>query len=183
MTGDIVTPEVRSRMMSNIRGKNTKPELLVRSGIHKRGFRYRLHANRIPGKPDIVLPKYQAALFINGCFWHGHDCHLFKWPKTRREFWFEKISSNKKRDLSVRKSILASGWRYLDVWECALKGRNRLDYDCALDLIEDWIKSGRRTGEISSRNTEASPTTTSGSNNPSSGSEGRPARRGNLPPF
>ena len=91
---DVVDRKTRSRMMSGIRGKNTRPELLIRKGLHARGFRFRLHDKRLPGKPDLVLPKYSAVIFVHGCFWHGHDCHLFKWPQSRREFWRKKITRN-----------------------------------------------------------------------------------------
>lgn len=88
---DVVTPEKRSKMMSGIQGKNTKPELTIRKGLHALGFRYRLHGKTLPGKPDLVFPKYKAVIFIHGCFWHAHHCHLFKWPSTRVDFWQEKI--------------------------------------------------------------------------------------------
>lgn len=87
---DKVSSEVRKRMMSNIRSKNTKPELILRKGLHQLGFRFRLHHRQLPGKPDMVFPKYRAVIFDHGCFWHGHQCHLFKWPATREEFWYQK---------------------------------------------------------------------------------------------
>ena len=90
---DIVSPEVRSRMMSGIRGRDTKPELVLRRGLHALGFRYRISPKDVPGKPDMVFPRYHAVILAHGCFWHGHDCHLFRWPSSRREFWRAKISS------------------------------------------------------------------------------------------
>lgn len=134
--------------MSGIRGSNTKPEMLIRRGLFARGFRYRLHAAGLPGKPDIVLPRYRATIFVNGCFWHGHDCHLFRMPSTRSEFWQGKIAANMARDQVVRQSLLESGWRQLVVWECALKGRTRLDFALVLDRIIEWLRGDEPTGEI-----------------------------------
>ena len=111
-----VDKETRSRMMSGIHGKNTKPEMLIRKGLHALGFRYRLHSLKLPGKPDIILPKYRAIILINGCFWHAHNCHLFKWPSTRKEFWEAKILSNKKRDLENLKQYSDAGWKTLVIW-------------------------------------------------------------------
>src|SRR5690349_4259655 len=110
-------------MMSGIRGKNTRPELILRSGLHRRGFRFRLHPADLPGKPDLVFPKHQAVLFAHGCFWHGHDCHLFKWPRTREEFWRTKIEQNRKVDERAQTRLGQAGWRQAVVWECALKGK------------------------------------------------------------
>jgi DNA mismatch endonuclease, patch repair protein len=97
---DIVPKAKRSEMMAGIRGKNTRPEMLVRRALHAHGYRFRLHRKDLPGKPDIVLPKYRAVIFVHGCFWHGHDCHLFKWPKTREDFWIQKIKNNQERDIA-----------------------------------------------------------------------------------
>jgi len=120
---DIVSKEVRSKMMSGIRGKNTKPELLVRRGLFAKGFRYRLHAQDLPGKPDLVFAKYRTVLFVNGCFWHGHNCHLFRPPATNTDFWETKIAKNRAKDESNKHLLLASGWKVVIVWECAMKGR------------------------------------------------------------
>ena len=122
---DVVEPEVRSRMMAGIRGKNTRPELIVRRMLHAAGFRYRLHDRSLPGKPDLVFARRKAVIFVNGCFWHGHDCHLFRWPGTRTEFWREKISTNIRRDRHTRDQLAALGWRVGEIWECSLKGRER----------------------------------------------------------
>jgi DNA mismatch endonuclease (patch repair protein) len=138
---DIVSSETRSRMMSGIRGKNTKPEILIRKVLFAQGFRYRIHDKNLPGKPDLVLPKYKAVIFIQGCFWHLHDCHLFKWPKSREDFWREKIESNKARDVKVIRDITASGWRILIIWECALKGKTRRSLEELSDMVVDWIRS------------------------------------------
>ncbi|SHF06030.1 T/G mismatch-specific endonuclease [Thermomonas hydrothermalis] len=108
--------------MSGIRGQNTKPEILVRSLLHREGFRFRLHVRELPGKPDIVLPKYRAAIFVHGCFWHGHDCPLYRLPGTRPDFWRNKIDRNRASDRRARDALLAAGWRVAVVWECALRG-------------------------------------------------------------
>lgn len=137
---DVVSVAVRSRMMSGIRGKNTKPELIIRRGLHAKGFRYLLHDKRLPGKPDLVFPRYRAVIFVHGCFWHGHDCHLFKWPKTRKEFWRKKIERNKEVDENALAVLAKSGWRYCIVWECALKGRTRLVGDDVIRSIARWLE-------------------------------------------
>lgn len=111
--------------MAAIKGGNTKPEILIRRHLHSLGFRYRLHDSRLPGKPDLVFPQFHAVLFINGCFWHGHDCNLFRWPRTRPEFWRRKICRNIARDLRNEAELVASDWRVGIVWECALKGPGR----------------------------------------------------------
>ena len=98
---DVVDTATRSRMMAGIKGKNTQPERLVRSLLHRKGFRFRLNVRELPGKPDIVLPSYHAVIFVNGCFWHGHDCVRFKWPKTRTDFWQHKIEGNRSNDQKV----------------------------------------------------------------------------------
>lgn len=135
---DIVDPATRSRMMSGIRGKNTKPELLIRKALHARGFRYRLHCD-LPGKPDICLPKHRAVIFVHGCFWHGHDCHLFKWPGTRPEFWRAKIGRNREVDAAAEAALLAAGWRVGTVWECALKGRYRPPIEEVYARCGEWV--------------------------------------------
>ena len=145
---DVVDKATRSRMMSGIRGKDTKPELQIRKALHARGFRYLLHDRRLPGKPDIVLPKYNAVIFIHGCFWHGHDCHLFKMPKSRRAFWNRKINGNRQRDEETYSRLREQGWYILTVWECALKGRGRYPADTVIDKIVDWIKYSPRSRSI-----------------------------------
>lgn len=137
---DVLTAEQRSFNMSRIRGKDTAPEMLIRRGLHARGFRYRLHDRRLPGHPDLVFPQYRAVIFIHGCFWHGHGCHLFKWPTTRREFWETKISRNRERDLRAVESLAADGWRVLTVWECALKGSQRQPAEHVLADCSRFLK-------------------------------------------
>ncbi len=142
---DIVDSATRSRMMSGIRGKDTKPEIRLRKALFARGFRYRLHSRNLPGRPDILLPRYRAAIFVHGCFWHGHDCHLFRLPKTRADFWHRKIEGNRQRDLLVQERLADEGWRALTVWECAMKGRTRLPFDELVARISDWlVGSGRQ---------------------------------------
>lgn len=137
--------------MAGIRGKNTQPELLVRRGLHRLGFRYRLHDKRLPGKPDLVFPKYRAVIFVHGCFWHGHDCHLFKWPTSREEFWHQKINRNRDLDKVHIEQLHTQGWRVLLVWECALKGKARLGLDDVLDRATAWIRSTEQECEIKGR--------------------------------
>jgi len=137
---DVVDPATRSRMMSGIRGKNTKPELLIRKALHARGFRYRLHCD-LPGKPDICLPRYRAVIFVHGCFWHGHGCHLFKWPSTRPEFWKAKIERNREVDAVAETKLKAAKWRLATVWECALKGSKKRRLCDVVDQLEGWLKA------------------------------------------
>jgi DNA mismatch endonuclease (patch repair protein) len=137
---DVVDPATRSRMMSGIRGKNTKPELLIRKALHARGFRYRLHCD-LPGKPDICLPKHRAVIFVHGCFWHGHGCHLFKWPGTRPEFWRAKIGRNCEVDRAAEARLADLGWRVAVVWECAIKGRERIPVDRLMGCVAQWLTS------------------------------------------
>lgn len=127
--------------MAAIKAKNTKPELQIRRALHAQGYRYRLHVKSLPGKPDLVLPKFRAAVFINGCFWHKHPCHLFKLPTTRREFWEEKLARNVANDDNAKSALLNQGWRVATVWECALKGRTRRNFDGAMHELVDWIES------------------------------------------
>ena len=119
--GEKISPEVRSRMMSSIRGKNTLPERTVRSMLHKLGFRFRLHA-RLPGRPDIVLPRYKLAIMVHGCFWHRHaHCRFATSPKSNTSFWQAKFADNVRRDASAIADLRKAGWRTLIVWECCLK--------------------------------------------------------------
>mgnify|MGYP003795530233 FL=1 len=145
---DVVSAAVRSRMMAGIKGRNTRPELLITSLLHKRGFRFRLHDRALPGKPDLVFRKYKAVIFIQGCFWHGHKCHLFKWPATREKFWRTKIGINKKNDRKNHEQLMKRGWRVLDIWECALKGVGRRTTENIAMLVTGYLKSGARYQEI-----------------------------------
>ena len=157
---DIVSPETRSRMMSGIRGRDTKPELAIRRGLHARGFRYRLGNYRkngrpLPGRPDLVFPRLEAVVFVHGCFWHGHDCHLFRMPSTRRAFWEEKIAANIARDHAAVAALAGAGWRIGTVWECALKGRTRLPADEVTERLAGWLRSGERTIGIAGEERDA----------------------------
>lgn len=145
---DIVTRDVRSRMMSGIRGTDTIPELMLRKGLHALGFRYKLHDRNLPGKPDLVFPKYNAVLFANGCFWHAHDCHLFKWPKSREDFWRKKIGGNRERDKKIAAQLREKEWRILRVWECALKGRTKIDLGSVLELSALWLRGNEQEMDI-----------------------------------
>lgn len=138
---DVVGPAVRSRMMAAIKGKNTNPELILRKGLHARGIRFRLNHRNLPGRPDLVFPRRRAVLFAHGCFWHGHGCHLFKWPSTHSDFWHSKIKRNVERDGEVRQQLAAAGWRVGLVWECAVKGRARLPLAQVLDSCTAWLFS------------------------------------------
>ena len=145
---DIVSQSKRKEMMAGIRNKNTKPEMIIRKELFARGYRYRLHCNELSGKPDMILSKYKTVIFINGCFWHCHDCHLFKWPKARKDFWESKILSNKTRDQLNRKVLLMEGWRILNIWECAIKGKTRLNWERLFFEIESWLASYPNYGNI-----------------------------------
>ncbi|MGE7470053.1 very short patch repair endonuclease [Bosea sp. NPDC003192] len=150
-----MSPEVRSRMMSGIRGKNTKPEMIIRRGLHALGFRFRLHEKKLPGKPDLVFPGRKAVIFIHGCFWHGHDCNLFKWPSSRVEFWQAKIFRNREIDAAAEAALLAAGWRVAAVWECALKGRTRLPLEVVIGQCAAWLRSEEASLTIRGADNEA----------------------------
>ena len=138
--------------MSRIRSKDTKPELLIRKAMHAAGYRFRIHRKDLPGNPDIVLPKYHAIIFINGCFWHGHDCHLYRLPKTNAEFWEKKIDKNRRNDrLSIEK-LAQDSWRIMIIWECAIKGKMKLPLHDIVSFISDWLLSNSSQSEIKGGN-------------------------------
>lgn len=137
-------------MMAGIRGKDTKPELLIRSGLHQMGYRFRLHDRALPGCPDVVLPGRRAVIEVRGCFWHGHDCHLFRWPSTRKEFWRAKIAGNIERDLRNQSDLLQQGWRVAEVWECQLKGKERRSVDEVLAKLAGFLRGGEPSCAIGS---------------------------------
>lgn len=145
---DVLTPEQRRLNMSRIRGRDTKPELCIRRGLHRRGLRFRLHAKHLPGKPDLVFPKYGAVIFIHGCFWHGHACGLFKLPATHTKFWKEKIERNCHRDRSANHLLRQSGWRVLLVWECSLRGSQKLPMEEVLALCEEFLFSACESAQV-----------------------------------
>lgn len=145
---DIVDSATRSRMMSGIRSRDSRPEMVIRRGLHARGYRYRLHSRRLPGKPDLVFNSRRAVIFVHGCFWHGHTCHLFKWPSTRAAWWRTKIEANRVRDASVREQIADMGWRQLRVWECVLKGVNRRSPDDVVEEVAAWLEGDEADYDI-----------------------------------
>lgn len=133
------TKEVRSRNMSHIRSKNTKPEEKVRKYLFSKGFRYRKNVRGLPGCPDIVLPKYKTVVFINGCFWHKHNCPRFVWPSSNVEYWIPKIQKNVERDELNTQKLVEMGWNVLFVWECQLKKKR---FEATMSLLLDRIKKG-----------------------------------------
>ena len=145
---DPLTPAQRRHCMSRIRATDTRPEMVIRRGLHARGLRYRLHERKLSGTPDLVFPGHRAALFIHGCFWHGHDCPLFRLPVTRTDFWEDKIARNRRRDDDAIAVLGAQGWRALVVWECALRGRGRLPLENVLARAHAWIVDGQGSAEI-----------------------------------
>ena len=137
---DVKTPEQRSRNMAAIKGKDTKPEMIVRKYLFSRGLRFRVQVRKLPGKPDIVLPKYKTAIFVNGCFWHGHEgCKYFRLPKSNVEFWKEKIERNIERDKESMQTLFDLGWKVVRVWECEL--RNKANREETLNKIYTSITS------------------------------------------
>jgi DNA mismatch endonuclease (patch repair protein) len=136
---DRVEPAIRSKMMSSIRCRDTEPERIIRKLLHSRGFRFRLNSNKLPGKPDLVLPKYSAVIFVHGCFWHGHNCKYFRLPSSRRLFWEKKIDSNRQRDRLTSKTLRNMGWRVIEVWECALRAKPPEKIQELGDSIASWL--------------------------------------------
>ena len=139
---DVHNSATRSRNMAAIKGKNTRPELWLRQRLHRRGFRYRLNVSTLPGKPDLVFPRYKAVIFVHGCFWHMHQCPLFRLPATRTEWWEQKLIQNRQRDLAEQDKLREMGWRILLVWECAIKGRRKIPEAELLAQVAKWLKNG-----------------------------------------
>lgn len=148
---DVVTAETRSKMMARIRGKDTKPEIIIRKELFRKGFRYRLHDKKLTGKPDIVLPRYRAVIFVHGCFWHGHACPLFRLPSTRTDFWKTKVDRNRHNDARAISTLLTSDWRVAIVWECTLKGRGKWQLNVLIDAITQWLRGSDLELEIYGR--------------------------------
>jgi DNA mismatch endonuclease (patch repair protein) len=148
---DIVDSATRSRMMSGIRAKNTKAEVEIRKRLFAAGFRYRLHDTKLPGKPDIIFPSYKAVIFIHGCFWHAHDCELFKVPSTRKAFWHKKLNRNREKDEENNRNLKKDGWRIMTIWECSFRGAGK-KRDKQIDVIikkaVKWLTSGKRSIEM-----------------------------------
>jgi DNA mismatch endonuclease (patch repair protein) len=145
---DIVDRTTRSRIMSRIRSRDTRIEVLLRRALFARGFRYRLHGTCVVGHPDMYLPKYRAAIFVHGCYWHGHDCTLFRLPSTNTDFWRQKIGRNRERDRSVIMALSSAGTRVMTVWECSIRGKGPEAVGLVADRLADWLRSGQPTGEI-----------------------------------
>ena len=144
---DIVDKQTRSRMMAGIKGKNTRPELALRRALHARGFRFRLHSKKVHGRPDIVLPKHGAVVFVHGCFWHRHEgCRYTTTPSTRPEFWQAKFEANIARDTAVCATLSKKGWRVATVWECALKKPEQVSV--SIEILGAWLRSGEGRIEI-----------------------------------
>lgn len=146
---DVHSKQTRSKNMAAIKSKNTKPELKIAEALQNRQFEFYVHDNTLPGKPDFVIPKYGAVIFVHGCFWHEHHCHLFHWPATRREFWRNKIHQNLLRDRRNERKLKEQGWWILKIWECSLKGKKRIDFVKLMDKVESWIKYEERNKSIS----------------------------------
>src|ERR1700733_11420400 len=140
---DTVDKVTRSRIMSSVGQKNTGAETLLRSNLHKQGFRYRLHVRKLPGSPDLVFPRFGAVIFVHGCYWHSHGCYKSTIPKSNCDFWTEKFKANRHRDKRNIDLLLKQGWRVLIVWECALLGKCALPSDELAARIGAWLYKGR----------------------------------------
>ncbi len=127
--------------MAAVRSRDTKPEMMIRKALHASGLRFRLNVRDLPGKPDIVLPRHRAVVFVHGCFWHRHECDLFRWPESRPEFWRDKLNTNAARDMTSAEALGKAGWRQAVIWECALKGRKKRDFQDTMQRLIAWIRS------------------------------------------
>ena len=145
---DTFSPAKRSQIMSRIRATDTAPELQIRKGLHALGFRYRLHDPKLPGKPDLVFRKYRSIIFVNGCFWHGHSCHLFRWPASNQNYWKPKISRTIERDKENFRLLRECEWRVLVIWECAFRGRFRSSIEDVIEMASEWLVSNRHECEL-----------------------------------
>lgn len=151
---DIVDAKTRSRMMSGIRDRDTRPEMIIRRGLQRLGFRhrlgstYRVAGKLLPGRPDLVFPRFGAVIQVNGCFWHRHDCYLFRWPETRAEFWRTKLEENVRRDERNQKKLEMMGWKVLVIWECALKNSSDSDVANVLHMAANWIQFDTQSASI-----------------------------------
>ena len=137
---DVHTSEQRSFNMSRIRARDTKPEMLLRKGLHAAGYRFRLHDRGLPGHPDLTFPRFRAVVLVHGCFWHGHDCPMFRLPKTRPEFWAGKIAGNRARDVRTHEELMKAGWRIATVWECALRGHGKRPIDDVIGTLAGFLQ-------------------------------------------
>ena len=144
----MLTAAQRRLNMSRVRGRDTRPEMIVRRGLHALGHRFRLHRRDLPGRPDLVMPAHRAALFVHGCFWHGHECPLFRLPSTRRDFWATKIAGNRTRDKAAVDDLRNEGWRTAIVWECSLRGRGRLPPGEVIAALDRFVRGSQGQIEI-----------------------------------
>jgi DNA mismatch endonuclease (patch repair protein) len=141
---DVMSPAKRRALMQRIRSKNTKPELIVRKALYARKLRYRLHAKISGARPDLVFGSRRIAIFVHGCFWHGHECHLFKWPKTRVRFWKLKILGNRARDQAVASNLQSDNWCVATIWECGIRGQTTQSQARVFNKLERWIRNPNR---------------------------------------
>lgn len=152
---DIVDFKTRSRMMSNIRGRDTKIEVKIRKALWRQGFRYRIPRRKnnigLPGIPDLVFPKYRAVILLNGCFFHGHNCHLLKIPDQNREVWVKKIHGNRERDAKFSSLRAREGWKTLIIWECALRGRQKFPLHYVVRVTSDWLLYDSQDASVEGR--------------------------------
>lgn len=144
---DYLNSDQRSKLMSRVKNRDTKIETILRSLLHRRGFRFRKNVTNLPGRPDIILPKYKAVVFVHGCFWHGHgNCNKGRLPSTKIDFWQKKISENKTRDEETKKQLFTADWRVAVVWECSF--RNKTQQAITIEQLCDWINSDSSYFEI-----------------------------------
>ena len=146
---DTVDTKTRSRMMSSVRQKNTRPEMLIRSALHRAGLRYRVNVKGLPGTPDLVFPQFGAVVFVHGCYWHSHGCYKSTVPKTNQSFWYEKFHANRARDERKCVELGEQGWRVLVIWECALLGKQSLKLDDVVLRVNSWLRGASEECEIS----------------------------------
>ena len=151
---DIVSRETRSRIMASVGQRDTRPEILLRSSLHKAGLRYRLHDRTLPGSPDLTFPRFRSVIFIHGCYWHSHGCYRSTVPKSRREFWEEKFQTNRKRDERDIALLRERGWRVMVVWECSLIGKLALAPEDVVERVRVWLLGTGERGEVSGIQTD-----------------------------
>ena len=145
---DIVSTETRSRMMSSVGQKDTGPEILLRSALHKTGLRFRLHDRTLPGSPDLIFPRFRSVIFVHGCYWHSHGCYRSTVPKSRRDFWEEKFCANRRRDKRDTALLHERGWRVMTVWECALIGKHSMAPEKIGERVRAWLGGTEKHGEV-----------------------------------
>ena len=145
---DIVSKETRSQIMSRVGQKDTRPEILLRSVLHKAGLRYRLYDKALPGSPDLIFPRFRSVVFVHGCYWHSHGCYRSTVPKSRREFWKKKFRANRRRDQRVMVLLRERGWRVMIVWECTLVGKYALVPQSVAEQVHAWLTGREECGEV-----------------------------------